>query len=406
MTDADELRSLVELFNAPKRKKGLFSRKNAGASARLTSAKRLAHFAATGNPEAAALDALDAAVKEFPDESEVRLAFAGSLAAAGRHGDAIAEFEEHLRAHPEDSAALSAVARLYEQTGREDSAVERLHRAVDAYVKSGDLDAAVGAARRLISLEPTSLARASELVSMLKEREPALLVDALEHLANVYRDREKLGQEADACSDLIALAPERHDVRSRLAAIYARIVEVDPEDDDAWTGLANADPDLSQRLRDRLRPADRARGGEPQEAATSASPELHVAYAARKARELMDAGDVAGASLCLERALKGVSDPGTQLVLAQCYQALHRGPEAVRAALRSVASACADGDDLAADAALGWLASIRPGAEGPLSDAVFLNHRPESADTLYEELLQSWDEVENIQGAAAAGRSD
>jgi tetratricopeptide (TPR) repeat protein len=402
VTDSDELRSLVAIVRGPERKSGLFARvgKRAAGKKRLEASRRLAELAASGRPEPDLIEALEAAAGEYPDEQDIRLALARSLAAAGRSSEAIGEFEEYLRSHQDDGHALTAAAALYATSGRTDLAVERLQRAVDIFVKSSELDAAVSAARSLISLEPESLDRASELVAMLREREPKLLADALEHLANVYRERGKLGQEADACRELLALSPHRSGIRPRLSEIYSRILEVDPDDVDAWAGIDDVDPLIASSLRERL---ERVAAPESPTEIPASEDEPHLAYATRKARELMDAGDVVGASLCLERAAQNNPNPGARLQLARCYLALHRAPEAIRQALRSIALGCWSGDGASVDEALGWLVELRPDAAGPVGDAVFLNHRPESADMLYEELVQCWDDADSSRSAASTG---
>jgi tetratricopeptide (TPR) repeat protein len=404
MNDSDELRALAAQFSAPARK-GLFGRKLKGGAraARLDAARRFAQLAMTGEPDAATLDTFARLAAEFPADESIRIAYAGSLAGAGRDSEAINEYEEGLALAQGDARSLTAVAILYERSGRADLAIERLHRAVDLFVASQELDAAVDAARRLITLEPSSLERASDLVAILRAREPVLLAGAIEHLANVYREREKLGQEADACRELLTLTPERDDVKTRLAAIYTRILEVDPDDCDAWFGLASVDESLAGQLRVLLLRED-VTAKETGEAKPTL--EGHSAYANRKAQELIDAGDILGACLCLERAVSSSGDPSDHLRLAQCYQTLHRGPQAVKAALRAIAVARAASNLEVADEALGWLGEVQPEAEQAIADAVFLNHRPESADILYEKLLLCWDEAQAEYGVGALAEAE
>jgi tetratricopeptide (TPR) repeat protein len=134
--------------------------------------------------------------------------------------------------------------------------------------------------------------------------------------------------------------------------------------------------------------------------------EGHRAYASRKAQELMDAGDMAGASLCLERVLRTNPDAHTHLRLGICYIALHRDAEALEQGMRSLALAQFAGDEHAAEAALAWLESIDPGLRPPFEDALFLNHRPESADTLYEELVRLCEVSKNADRGAAGPAPD
>lgn len=423
MIASDELQALIAQWRTPVRKAKLFDRKSKKAGNRLDAARRLAELATSVPADEALIDALQRASSEFTDDRAVRRAYARALAESGRVAEAIGEFEERLQTNADDAEDLLDVAELYERAGRRDLAADRLRRSVDLCVAANDLDAAVSAARRLIVLEPQSLENAQDLIEILRARDPALLAEGVEHLADVYRERGKLGQEASACRELLALEPARKDVRDRLSSIYTRIVEVDPDDQDAWFGLAAIDAPLAEQLRvllDSESPpasdstsgagtfsngAAASANGVTSSANGAAAPtENHGTYANRKAQELMDAGDIVGASLCLERAVQTDSDPQSHLRLGLCYLALHRDVAAAREGIRALALAQTKRQEAAAEEALSWLTSIAPAAGDSLADAVFLNHRPESADKLYEELLQLWEAATNgTHGGGAAG---
>jgi tetratricopeptide (TPR) repeat protein len=392
MIASEELRALIEEWRAPVRKAGMFTKKSKHAAERVRSARRLAELSLDASG-VELVEALGRASGEFAEDRDVRRAYSRALANAGRVGEAIAEFEERLQKDPDDCEDLTDVATLYERAGRADQAVDRLRRAIDLYVAANDLDAAVGAARKLIVLEPQSLESATDLVSILRARDPALLAEGVEHLADLYRERGKLGQESAACGELLTLQPDRADVKNRLASIYTRILEVDPDDQDAWVGLAAIDEPLADQLRVLLLRED---DGPPAVSSNAdARVEQHAAYASRKAQELMDAGDMLGASLCLERTVRIDQDPQNHLRLARCYAALHRDEAAAYQGLRALAIAQCGNEPTVADEALDWLASLLPAALEPLADAVILNHRPESADILYEQLAALWDATAN-----------
>lgn len=388
MIASDELRALIDEWRAPARKGGMFAKKSKRAAGKLAAARRLAELSADASGDELT-EALGRASAEFSEDRDVRRAYSRALANAGRVGEAIAEFEERLQRDPDDCEDLTDVAALYERAGRVDQALDRLRRAIDLHVASNDLDAAVSAARKLIVLEPQSLESASDLVSILRARDPALLAEGVEHLADLYRERGKLGQESAACSELLTLQPDRADIRNRLASIFTRILEVDPDDQDAWIGLAAIDEPLADQLRVLL--ARESGGTSVAQNNPVAQIEQHTAYASRKAQELMDAGDMLGASLCLERTVQIDADPQNHLRLARCYAALHRDDAAARQGLRALAVAQSGNDPVVADEALEWLAALLPAALEPLADAVILNHRPESADILYEQLAALWD---------------
>ena len=392
IVSTDELRALVGAWAAPPRKRkpsrGSKKGNDAGDHA---SAQRLAKLAAGVPVDDALIEALGRASETYADDRDIRRAHVRALADAGRIGEAIAEFEERLQHNADDADDLVDVASLYERAGRVDLAIDRLRRAVDLFVAAQDIDRAIPAARRLIALEPRSLESATDLVALLRRRDPALLVEGVEHLADVYRERGKLGQEAAACRELIELRPKRHDVRERLVALYVQILEIDPSDETAWEGLSVADAAAAERLRERLLPEQEIAPAEPAHATAAHS---HQGYAMRKARELIDAGDLAGATLCLERVVRTDPQPQHRLLLARCYRGIKREDLAAEQALRAIAQAQASHEEDAADQALAWLCEALPASRGPLADALFLNHRPESADSLYEELRSVWDEAD------------
>lgn len=388
----DELRALVGAWAAPPRKrKPARGSKKANDSGDYASAQRLAKLAAGVAVDDALIEALGRASETYADDRDIRRAHVRALADADRIGEAIAEFEERLQHNADDADDLVDVASLYERASRIDLAIDRLRRAVDIFVAAQDIDRAIPAARRLIALEPRSLESATDLVALLRRRDPALLVEGVEHLADVYRERGKLGQEAAACRELIELRPKRRDVRERLVALYVQILEIDPSDETAWEGLSVADAAAAARLRERLLPEQEIAPAEPAHATAAHS---HQGYAMRKARELIDAGDLAGATLCLERVVRTDPQPQHRLLLARCYRGIKRDDLAAEQALRAIAQSQASHEEDAVDEALVWLCEALPSSRGPLADALFLNHRPESADNLYEELRSLWDEAD------------
>lgn len=393
-----ELQTAVAAWKPAPKKRGKAPAKGKSTASRHESARKLAELSASAQPDDGLIDALEAAAEAYPDDKDVRRALCRALADAGRIGEAIAELEERLQVHPDDADDLIDVSALYERTQRTELAVDRLRRAVDQLVTGGDLARAIPAAKRLIALEPLSLESATDLVSLLRAHDPKLLVEGIEHLADVYQSRGKLGQEAAACCELLSLAPDRSDVKDRLASIYTRILDVDPDDGDAWVGLAAIDEPLAEQLRVILSPADSTEA-RPEQNITPI--EQHQTYAMRKAHELMDAGDMAGASLCLERVVRTNPQPRNRLLLGKCYRECHKDEAAVEQGLRALADAQAAGDYDLADEALRWVCDPMPGAKSPLADAVFLNHRPESADALYEELRSLWDEAAEAMNATA-----
>jgi tetratricopeptide (TPR) repeat protein len=74
------------------------------------------------------------------------------------------------------------------------------------------------------------------------------------------------------------------------------------------------------------------------------APNALVAYTRRKAKELFDAGDLAGASMCYERLLRGGSDIESLEGALDCYIGLERTQDAARVAVELVNAKADEGD--------------------------------------------------------------
>jgi tetratricopeptide (TPR) repeat protein len=75
-----------------------------------------------------------------------------------------------------------------------------------------------------------------------------------------------------------------------------------------------------------------------------APPNALVAYTRRKAKELFDAGDLAGASMCYERLLRSGSDIESLEGALDCYIGLERTQDAARVAVELVNAKADEGD--------------------------------------------------------------
>jgi tetratricopeptide (TPR) repeat protein len=194
---------------------------------------------------------------------ELRRALGAALAASRQTGAAIAEYEEYLKSGTPDAAALGALADLYVAAGKPNLAVERLRRGIDRSIAESDIPAAATAAGRVAALMPDSIDAAVQHVMLLRSAGDAGLLPALQHLAELYRANEKIAHEASVCREILTVAPDKPEVRTRLASLYTRILEMDPHDEEAWRGLRSADPELSDQLTvllmDELTTSERAR---------------------------------------------------------------------------------------------------------------------------------------------------
>jgi hypothetical protein len=75
-----------------------------------------------------------------------------------------------------------------------------------------------------------------------------------------------------------------------------------------------------------------------------AAPNALIAYTRRKAKELFDAGDLAGASMCYERLLRGGSEIESLEGALDCYIGLKRTQDAARVAVELVNAKADEGD--------------------------------------------------------------
>ena len=181
---------------------------------------------------------------------ELRRALAEALAASRQTSAAISEYEEYLKSGAPDAGTLAVLADLYIAAGKPNLAIERLRRAIERAVADSDVKSAAAAAERIAALLPDSADAAAEHVALLRAASAggARLLRALEHLAELHRREERISHETVVLREILALAPRNEAVRQRLANLYARILEMDPNDEEAWNGLRSTDPDLSEQM--------------------------------------------------------------------------------------------------------------------------------------------------------------
>ena len=179
---------------------------------------------------------------------ELRRALAEALAGSRQIGAAISEYEEYLKSGAPEADALQALADLYVAAGKPSLAVERLRRAIDRSIAENDIRSAAEAAGRVAALLPDSVDAAAQHVLLLRSAGDARLLGALDRLADLYQAQEKIAHEVAVLREIHTLAPDKEAVRQRLVNLYTRILEMDPHDEEAWSGLSSTDPDLSEQL--------------------------------------------------------------------------------------------------------------------------------------------------------------
>ena len=204
---------------------------------------------AAASPAPSDLDLLERLAAEYPDDVPIRLNLAAALCGTGRRAEGDAEYEEIVRANSVNGLTLASLAAEYAILGKRDEAVDRYRRALDLLVHEHKTDRACTVARSIAALSPSSLDDAIRVVELARGGDRSTLPDALERYAVLSHSQGKMSQEVAAWKELLALSPERAEVRRELAGAYTRILDSDPADRDAWEGLDAVDPGLAAELR-------------------------------------------------------------------------------------------------------------------------------------------------------------
>jgi tetratricopeptide (TPR) repeat protein len=204
---------------------------------------------AGASPAPSDVDVLRRLAAEYPGDASIRLNLAAVLCGAGRRAEGVAEYEEFLSTNAADGNALAALAAEYAALGKRDEALDRYRRALDHLLHEHNTEAACAVARGIAALSPASLDDAHRVVELARSGSPRALPEALERYAVLCHAQGKMAQEVAAWKELLAFVPERADARRELASAYTRILDSDPADADAWTGLEAVDSGLAAELR-------------------------------------------------------------------------------------------------------------------------------------------------------------
>jgi superkiller protein 3 len=143
----------------------------------LVARERLAALAVFLNHPDEAIDQYEALRKERPEDSWVRSALAHLYYRAGRHGEAIREFETAIAMEPENWALVDDEVEALAADGHVREAIERLHglieeqgpfadllvRLADLYGRVGDDEAATTHYQRALDIQPTYIEAAVKL---------------------------------------------------------------------------------------------------------------------------------------------------------------------------------------------------------------------------------------------------
>jgi tetratricopeptide (TPR) repeat protein len=396
---------MIDLLKAHEKKKGLFGRtdKNPLGSERVTVGLKFAAIAQAGAPTEDALDQLGYLAQDFPDELTIRRANADALRQSGYAADAIDEYRYCAGTTPDDADVNQYIADLYVGIGRPDDAAGYLVRALRLYGKRGEFAKLAEHAESLIELSPASL---GDLIDLLSPAPGASLVGHLNLLDELSHrvlhagildpaQRAKAREQLQALYERLVLADRGNEGAARgLEVLKSDEAVVDRRRPDA--GRAPA-PQVSPTRAPQAAPVEPRR----QEPAPVRAPEPHpmpepapvisspiaekalepvaaaaieapaeieavkmqsepaptlpprrlpaasnalAAFTRRKAKELFDAGDFAGAVMSYERLLRSGSDADSLEGALDCYIALGRAQDASRIAVELIDVKAEDGD--------------------------------------------------------------
>jgi tetratricopeptide (TPR) repeat protein len=398
---------MIDLLKAQEKKKGLFGRtdKNPLGSERVTVGLKFAAIAQAGAPTEDALDQLGYLAQDFPDELTIRRANADALRQSGYAADAIDEYRYCAGTTPDDADVNQYIADLYVGIGRPDDAAGYLVRALRLYGKRGEFSKLAEHAESLIELSPASL---GDLIDLLSPAPGASLVGHLNLLDELAHrvlhagildpaQRAKAREQLQALYERLVLADRGNEGAARgLEMLKSDEAAVDRRRPDAGRATApqaqaapQPAPQAAPVVPRRPEPAS-VRAPEPPPmaqptpvvtppiaekvpepvvaAAIQAPAPIEVvkkpaepvpappprrlpaasnalaAFTRRKAKELFDAGDLAGAVMSYERLLRSGSDVDSLEGALDCYIALGRAQDASRIAVELIDVKAADGD--------------------------------------------------------------
>lgn len=396
---------MIDLLKAQEKKKGLFGRtdKNPLGSERVTVGLKFAEIAPKGAPTEDALDQLGYLAQDFPDELTIRRANADALRLSGYAADAIDEYRYCAGAMPDDAEVNQHISDLYVGIGRPDDAAGYLVRALRLYGKHGEFTQLAVHSESLIELRPASL---GDLIDLLSPAPGEALVGHLNLLDELSHrvthagildaaQKAKAREQLQALYERLVLADRGNEgaarglemLKSDAAPVERRRSEnaaaTEPTPAEKRRPEPAAAPAVAvavaaapkptpsaapaAKIAEQPRPLVEKASPPPAEVAVAAAPDVATvqepektpeplpkkssaapnalaAYTRRKAKELFDAGDLAGASMCYERLLRGGSEIESLEGALDCYIGLARTQDAARVAVELVNAKADEGD--------------------------------------------------------------
>lgn len=373
---------LVEVLFPKEKKRGLFRRKETDSLGpeRARLATTFAEIARQVPASESTLEMLGQLAIDMPDAPVVRLANAEKLRESGYLVDAAEEFRYYSHLAPDDGAALASLSQLYATLERPEQGLEYLRSAVDAFARTGDVDAAARSVLSYLDIEPAAVAEIPNVLFFLDVDQEAHAA-ALTGLALWLRARKMpSAREREAVTKMLGAVDQRirelggakatpawslqNEVAVSRPTTHARTeaTSVRPEQHVTSEAPAPAQEERQSPPSDRdhaVKAAVKASESRKPPAAAAAL----TSFTRRKARQLFDAGDIAGAAECYERLAKMDGNVEDMRALVRCYAALNRTPDAVAHGIRIADQQAGAGDLQAAFDTLTWLLTVAPDAD-------------------------------------------
>jgi tetratricopeptide (TPR) repeat protein len=228
--------------------------------------------------------------------------------AAGKVPQAIGEYQQVLRAEPEDQVTLMTVGDLYVRVGDIQQAMVYFEKLAQIFVSDGFISKSIAIYKKIAKLAPEEvmpLERLAELYvqqGVMSEARPIYLQLAEAHLKN-----NRTQPAIEILKKLLDLAPDNLRVQQRLAELYQAIGQ-DKEAASAFVATAQRHLDKGENA-DALKMAEKAVQADAKSAAA----------AAMKARGLAAVGRQKDAVDLLSKLPPSMLVPETSVLLTELY---------------------------------------------------------------------------------------
>jgi tetratricopeptide (TPR) repeat protein len=181
---------------------------------------RLGHSAAWELEWERAIEFYRKALAEFPEDSGALTSLGLALLETGRQDEALAVYQQAMKAAPNDPISAEKCAEILENMGQIREAIELREATADLYVRQRNADKAIENWSHSARLDPGNLAIRSRL-SLMFERLGRKRDAAHEYLAvaSILQRNRKLERATEAAQMALRLQPNDPEARSALRAL-------------------------------------------------------------------------------------------------------------------------------------------------------------------------------------------